>query len=69
VYVSYARCVRIDEASPESWDKAAAVAIERASGTLRDLRVAEVTEQDLVIENGKVSLYRTKLKVSLKLED
>jgi len=55
--------------SPESWDKAAAVAIERASGTLRDLRVAEVTEQDLVIENGKVSLYRTKLKVSLKLED
>jgi flavin-binding protein dodecin len=55
--------------SPESWDKAAAVAIERASGTLRDLRIAEVTEQDLVIENGKVSLYRTKLKVSLKLED
>jgi flavin-binding protein dodecin len=55
--------------SPESWDKAAAVAIERASGTLRDLRVAEVTEQDVVIENGKVSLYRTKLKVSLKLEE
>lgn len=59
----------IVETSPDSWDKAAAVAIERASGTLRDLRIAEVTEQDLVIENGKVSLYRTKLKVSLKLED
>ena len=69
MYVAYARCVRFDDDSPERWDKAAAVAIERASGTLRDLRVAEVTEQDLVIENGKVSLYRTKLKVSLKLED
>lgn len=55
--------------SPESWEKAAAAAIERASRSLRDLRVAEVLEQDLVIENGKVEAYRTKLKVSFKYED
>jgi dodecin len=49
--------------STESWEKAAAAAIERAS-----LRVAEVVEQDLVIDNGKVEAYRTKLKVSFKYE-
>ncbi|GMG83573.1 dodecin family protein [Paralimibaculum aggregatum] len=54
--------------SSESWDKAAARAVERASQTLRDLRVAEVTEQDLVIENGKVTAFRCKLKVSFKFE-
>jgi len=54
---------------PDSWDKAAAGAIARASKSLRDLRVAEVTEQDLVIENGVVKAYRTKLKVSFKFED
>ena len=54
--------------SPESWERAAAAAIERASQSLRDLRVAEVLEQDLVIENGKVEAYRTKLKVSFKYE-
>jgi dodecin len=55
--------------SSESWEKAAAVAIERAASSLRDLRVAEVVEQDLVIEDGKVEAYRTKLKVSFKYED
>ncbi len=54
---------------PDSWDKAAAGAVERAAKTLRDLRVAEVTEQDLVIESGVVKAYRTKLKVSFKFED
>jgi dodecin len=54
--------------SSESWEKAAAAAIERASKSLRDLRVAEVLQQDLVIENGKVEAYRTKLKVSFKYE-
>lgn len=54
--------------SSESWEKAAAVAIERAAMSLRDLRVAEVVEQDLVIENGKVEAYRAKLKVSFKYE-
>ena len=54
--------------SPNSWEKAAAAAVERASQSLRDLRVAEIVELDLVIENGKVSAYRAKLKVSLKYE-
>ncbi len=54
--------------STESWEKAAMAAIERAAHSLRDLRVAEVVEQDLVIENGKVEAYRTKLKVSFKYE-
>ena len=55
--------------SSESWDKAAAVAVERASKTLRDLRIAEVTSQDLVIKNGKVKAFRTKVNVSFKFED
>jgi len=54
--------------SGESWEKAASAAVERAAQSLRDLRVAEVVEQDLVIENGKVEAYRTKLKVSFKYE-
>ncbi len=54
---------------PESWEKAAKAAVDRASKSLRDLRVAEVTEQDLVIENGAVKAYRTKLKVSFKFKD
>ena len=54
---------------PDSWDKAAAAAVERAAKSLRDLRVAEVTEQDLVLENGGVKAFRTKLKVSFKFED
>ena len=54
--------------SPESWEKAAAVAVERAAMSLRDLRIAEVVEQDLVIEDGKVEAYRTRLKVSFKYE-
>ena len=54
--------------STESWEKAAATAIETASHSLRDLRVAEVVELDLVIEKGKVSAYRSKLKVSFKNE-
>jgi dodecin len=54
--------------SSESWEKAAKAAVERASLSLRDLRVAEVVEQDLVIEKGKVEAFRTKLKVSFKYE-
>ena len=55
--------------SPDSWEKAAAAVVERASHSLRDLRVAEVAELDLVIENGKVSAYRAKLRLSFKFED
>ena len=54
--------------STESWEKAARAAVDRAAKSLRDLRVAEVVEQDLVIEKGKVSAYRTKVKVSFKYE-
>ena len=54
--------------SPDSWEKAAAAAVERAAQSLRDLRVAEVLEQDVVIEGGKVTAYRTKVRVSFKYE-
>jgi flavin-binding protein dodecin len=54
--------------SAKSWEDAAMAAIKLASKSLRDLRVAEVVEQDLVIDNGKVEAYRTKLRVSFKLE-
>jgi len=52
--------------SSQSWEAAAKVAVETASKTLRDLRVAEVLEQDMTIENGKVTSYRVKLNVSFK---
>jgi flavin-binding protein dodecin len=55
--------------STDSWEKAAAAAVSKASKTLRDLRIAEVSELDLQIENGKVKAYRAKLKVSFKYED
>ena len=54
--------------SSESWEKAAAAAVERASETLRDLRIAEVTDLDMQIENGKVTNYRAKVKLSFKVE-
>jgi len=54
--------------STESWEKAATAAVESAAQSLRDLRVAEVVDQDLVIEGGKVAAYRAKIKVSFKYE-
>jgi dodecin len=54
--------------SEESWEKAARAAVERAGQSLRDLRVAQVVDQDLVIENGKVTAFRAKVKVSFKYE-
>jgi flavin-binding protein dodecin len=54
--------------STESWEKAAAAAISRAGETLRDLRVAEVAELDMQLNNGKVEAYRAKVKVSFKFE-
>ena len=62
------KVVELIGTSTNSWEKAAAAAVERASQSLRDLRVAEVAELDLVIENGKVSAYRAKVKVSFKYE-
>jgi len=55
--------------STESWERAAAVAIERASQSLRDLRVAEIKELDMQLEEGKVVAYRAKVMVSFKYED
>jgi len=54
--------------SSESWERAVAAAVERASETLRDLRIAEVSELDAQIENGKIASYRAKVKVSFKVE-
>ncbi len=54
--------------SDESWEKAAAATIERASQTVRDLRVARVVEQDVHIEPGKPLNYRVKLEISFKYE-
>ena len=54
--------------SPESWEKAAASAVETAAQTLRDLRIAEVVELDLQIEDGRVRAYRARVKVSFKYD-
>jgi len=56
--------------STESWEKAAAAAVSRAGKTLRNLRVAEVSQLDLALnDKGKVEAYRAKVKVSFKYED
>jgi dodecin len=55
--------------STDSWEKAARAAVDKASKTLRDLRVAEVTQLDMHLENGKVLAYRAKVKLSFKYED
>jgi len=54
--------------STESWEKAAAAAVARAAKTLRDIRVAEISELDMNIQDGRVSAYRAKVKVSFKYE-
>ncbi|MCH7990985.1 MAG: dodecin domain-containing protein [Gemmatimonadetes bacterium] len=54
--------------STESWEKAAAAAVQRASESLRDLRVAEVSELDMQIKDGVVQNYRAKVKISFKFE-
>jgi flavin-binding protein dodecin len=62
------KMVELVGSSPESWEKAAAAAVELAARTLRDLRVAEVVSLDMHLENGKVTAYRAKVKVSFKYE-
>jgi len=54
--------------SSESWEKAAANAVAKAAETLRDLRIAEISQLDLQINNGKIEAYRAKVKVSFKFE-
>ncbi len=54
--------------SDESWEKAAKAAVERAGRSLRDLRIAEISQLDMQIKDGKVETYRAKVKVSFKFE-
>ncbi len=54
--------------SADSWEKAAASAVEVAAKSLRDLRIAEVSELDMQLENGKIVGYRAKIKVSFKYQ-
>lgn len=55
--------------SDTGWEDAAKAAVEKAASSLKDLRIAEVVEMDLQIDNGKVVGYRTKVKVSFKFQD
>jgi flavin-binding protein dodecin len=54
--------------SKDSWEKAAMTAVQRAAKSLRDLRIAEVVELDMVLEDGQISAYRAKVRVSFKYE-
>ncbi len=54
--------------STESWEKAASAAVKRAAKSIRDLRIAEVVQLDMQLEEGKAAVFRTKLKVSFKYE-
>jgi dodecin len=62
------KVIEIIGTSPKSWEEAAANAVAVASKTLRDLRIAEVLEMDMQIEDGKVVNYRTKINLSFKYE-
>ena len=63
------KLIEVVGTSEKSWEDAAKNAIATASKTLKNLRIAEVMEQDIKIENGVVAQYRTKLKLSFKFED
>ena len=63
------KVIEIIGSSNDSWEDAATKAIDRASKTLEGLRIAEVVEQDLKIEDGAITAFRTKLRVSFKFND
>jgi flavin-binding protein dodecin len=63
------KVIEVIGTSEKSWEDAAVIAVERASKTLSDLRIAEVVSQDLKIEDGKVKAFRTKLSLSFKYKD
>ena len=67
--MSIYKVIEIVGTSENSWEDAARNAVERASQTLEDLRVAEVTSQDMKIEDGEVVAYRTKVSVSFKFKE
>ncbi len=60
------KIIELVGSSDVSWEQAAKNAVERASKTLRDLRVAEVSEMDVKVENGKITAFRVRLKLSFK---
>jgi dodecin len=62
------KIIELVGSSPDSWEKAAANAVEQASKSLRELRIAEVVSLDMHLESGKIVAYRAKLKVSFKFE-
>ncbi len=62
------KIIQLVGTSTESWEKAATTAVEKASKTLRDLRIAEIAELDMQLENGKVRAYRAKVNISFKYE-
>ena len=62
------KVVEVIGTSPRSWEEAAANAVSTASETLRDLRIAEVVKQDMKVENGKVTAYRTRVLLSFKYQ-
>jgi flavin-binding protein dodecin len=62
------KVIEIVGTSKDSWEKAAKVAVDRAAKSLRDLRVAEVVQLDMQMNNSKIEAYRAKLKVSFKYE-
>jgi flavin-binding protein dodecin len=62
------KIVEVVGSSPESWEKAAQVAVDTAAQSLRDLRVAEVEKLDLHIESGRITAYRARLKLSFKYD-
>ena len=66
--MSVYKIIEIVGTSAESWEKAAQAAMEAASKSVRDLRIAEVDKLDVQIENGKIKSYRAKLKVSFKYQ-
>jgi flavin-binding protein dodecin len=62
------RVIEVVGTSTKSWEDAASSAVETASESLRDLRIAEVTRLDVTVEDGKVATYRTRLNLSFKYE-
>jgi flavin-binding protein dodecin len=62
------KVIEVIGTSTESWEKAAAAAVQRAGKTLRDLRVAEISQLDMQLNGGKVEAYRAKVKLSFKYE-
>jgi hypothetical protein len=67
--MSVYKVIELVGTSAESWEKAAEEAVNMASKSLKDLRIAEVVELDMQIEDGKIKAYRSKLKVSFKYHD